>query len=299
MVPEEQQMTAVVTTTAEEEMVHLASLVLSAAGIPHQVEASEAGWLLLVAEEMRPLAAAELGLFLEENRDWPPARPFAPAEEKVVEQAPPVLPVIGALVVFHFITGAWSTHNRWFVNGVLGREQVLENGEWWRLLTALTLHADSVHLFGNAALGGVLAYFLCRHLGSGVAWFAVLFSAVVANLVNVFLHDNLYSSVGFSTAVFSMVGMLSGMRLRRVGDWQELVLALGSAAALLALLGSSGERTDLGAHFWGIGVGFAVGLFLVAAGLARGRSLRPIWQWLLFLSCLLGVLAAWLRALSL
>ncbi|MBU3936707.1 MAG: rhomboid family intramembrane serine protease, partial [Proteobacteria bacterium] len=120
----------------------------------------------------------------------------------------------------------------------------------------------------------------------------------LANAVNLFFHDDLYRSVGFSTAVFGMVGMLSGMRLRRVGGWQEMVLALGSAASLLALMGSSGERTDLGAHFWGVGIGILVGMVLVALGFAGKRVLAPVGQWLLFYGSLAIVFGCWLFALS-
>ncbi len=294
----EAELTSEVATFPEMEEIHLAALVLAAAGIPHLIEVGGEGWLLLVAGRDEAQARAELGLFAAENRDWPPLRAFGPAEEAVVEKRPPVLPVLGSLIAFHLVTGGSSDHNWWFAAGALAREEVLGNGQWWRLLTALTLHADSVHLLGNVFFGGVLAHALCRHLGSGLAWSAVLGSGLVANLVNMLLHDGSYRSVGFSTAVFAMVGLLSGMRLRRVGGRQELLLALGSAAALLALLGSSGERTDLGAHFWGIGVGFAAGLLLAAAGLARGHGLGAGWQWLLSGLSLLTLLAAWFCAFS-
>jgi len=297
MFSEEQPMQHVVEATPDEEMIHLASLVLSAAGIPHVVQAGAGGWHLLVEEGMRLRAREELGLFVEENRNWPPAR-LGGAEEAVVEQAPPVLPVMAALVGFYAVTGGWGMHNNWFDSGAIIREKVLSGGEWWRLVTALTLHADSVHLLGNTVLGGVLAYALCRHLGSGLAWFSVLLSGFVANGVNVYFHDELYRSVGFSTAVFGMVGLLSGMRLRRVGGWQEMVLALGSGASLLALLGSSGERTDLGAHFWGIGIGFLLGVLLVRAGFAGERRLGATRQWLLFLGAMGIVAGSWFWALA-
>jgi membrane associated rhomboid family serine protease len=174
---------------------------------------------------------------------------------------------------------------------------VLADGEWWRLVTALTLHADSAHLLGNVFFGGLLAYVLCRHLGSGLAWFSILLASVAANGINVLLRDNFYQSVGFSTAVFSMVGMLSGLRLCRVGRWRETVLALGSAAALLALLGTSGENTDLGAHFWGVGSGFLAGLALAHAGLSWGKTLSLSGQRLLLLAVVGTVIAAWWRAL--
>jgi membrane associated rhomboid family serine protease len=279
------------------DVAHLWSLVLDAADIEHRLRHGETGWQLLVSAKDISQAAEELLLFTEENRDWPPKRPTSSEREAIVEHAPPVLPVMGGLVVFHAVTGGWESHSQWFASGALDRVQVMNDGQWWRLITALTLHADSVHLLGNVFFGGLLVYSLCRHLGSGIAWFSVLLTGVLANAINVFFHAAPYQSVGFSTAVFGMVGMLSGMRLRRIGGWQEMVLALGSAASLLALMGSSGERTDLGAHFWGVGVGLLVGVILAALGLAGKRILAPVGQWLLFLGSLAMVFGCWLYAL--
>jgi len=284
--------------TPEADLVHLWSLVLHAADIDHGLRHGQAGWQLLVSEKDVSRAVEELRLFSEENRNWPPERAILSEREAIVENSPPVLPVIGALIVFYAITGGWESHSHWFASGALDRVRVMSDGQWWRLITALTLHADSAHLLGNVFFGGLLVYSLCRHLGSGIAWFSVLLTGVLANAVNVFLHDDLYHSIGFSTAVFGMVGILSGMRLRRIGGWQEMVLALGSAASLLALMGSSGERTDLGAHFWGVGIGLLVGMILAALGLAGKRVLAPAGQWLLFIGSMVMVFGCWLYALS-
>ena len=283
--------------TPEADLAHLWSLVLHTADIAHRLHHGETGWQLLVAEKDLSRAMQELRLFAEENHDWPPERVSRSEREAIVETSPPVLPVIGALVVFHAITGGGESHSHWFAGGALDRVRVMNDGQWWRLITALTLHADSVHLLGNVFFGGLLVYSLCRHLGSGIAWFSVLLTGVLANAINVTFHDESYRSIGFSTAVFGMVGMLSGMRLRRIGGWQEMVLALGSAASLLALMGSSGERTDLGAHFWGVGVGLLIGMILAALGLAGKRVLAPAGQWLLVFGSLAMVFGCWLYAL--
>jgi membrane associated rhomboid family serine protease len=285
--------------TADTDLAQLWSLVLHAADIDHGLRRSEAGWQLLVSEEDLPRAAQELRLFTEENHNWPPERSAHSEREFIVENSPPVLPVMGALVAFHVITGGWEANSHWFASGALDRVRVMHDGQWWRLITALTLHADSVHLLGNVFFGGLLVYSLCRHLGSGIAWFSVLLVGVLANAVNVVLHDDPYHSIGFSTAVFGMVGMLSGMRLRRIGGWHEMVLALGSAASLLALMGSSGERTDLGAHFWGVVVGLLAGMSLAAFGFTGKRVLAPTGQWLLFVGSLAVVLGSWWCALYL
>jgi len=275
----------------------LYSLVLAAAGISHQLLRAGGDWRLLVKEKELPAAREELRLFAEENRNWPPESPAFAAAPDLPAGSPVVLPIVGALVVFYAVTGGWDSQGIWFARGALERSMVIGLGQWWRLVTSLTLHADSAHLLGNVFFGGLLAQALCRHLGSGLAWGAVLLAGVLANGVNVFFHDDLYRSVGFSTAVFGMVGILSGMRLRRVGGRQEMLLALGSAASLLAFMGSSGEQTDLGAHFWGLAFGLLIGVILAATGFAGKRVLSTSRQWLLLAATLSVVFVCWFYAL--
>lgn len=286
----------VVGITAMREKVHLWSLVLSAVRIDHTVRPGEGGWHFFVAEDQAELARREITLFEEENRNWPPPRDkgYAP----IIEREPPVLPVMGVLVVLFFVTGPWKMASPWFVNGALVYEGVVQGGQWWRLVTALTLHADLVHLSGNFFFGGLLAYFLCRRLGSGVAWLLVLLAGIMGNGMNVMLHQGLYRSVGFSTAVFGMVGILSGMRLKRVASWHEVILALGSGAGLLALMGSAGENTDLGAHLWGLFAGFGLGALVVSRYFPAWLFKKARAQWLLFGLSMAIVCGSWWLAFN-
>ena len=296
MLIKETPINTIVRETPDRQKLHLWSLVLSSVDIPHVVRLAEDGWQLLVEESRADFCQEEIRLFDEENRNWPP--PKYDQSIPIIEQEPPVLPVIGALFVFYGITGPWAANNQWFNNGALVRDKVVVEGEWWRLVTALTLHADLVHVAGNVFFGGLLAFFLCRHLGSGIAWLLVLLAGIFGNGINVMLHQGIYRSVGFSTAVFGMVGILSGMRLRRVGGWQEIVLALGSGIGLLAMMGTAGENTDLGAHLWGLVIGIFLGILVVGRRFSPGLMLEAKGQWLLFACCLLVVTGCWLLALA-
>lgn len=286
----------VIDSTSDRRLVCLWSLILSAVGLSHRVRRQEEAWQLLVPEENAQLAMEQLRLYERENRHWPPPRSAAALHEAAAVNQPLVLPVVGGLALFHLVTGGWSAGNRWFAAGALDRAQVIDGAEWWRLVTALTLHADSAHLLGNLFFGGLLAHYLGRQLGGGLVWLVVLLTALLANGINLLLQADPYHSVGFSTAVFTMVGILSGMRIFR-GGGREMLLALGSGAGLLALLGSTGENVDLGAHFWGICLGFAVGLVLARPGVSGVWTIGPARQWLLFFGVMATVALCWFKAL--
>jgi rhomboid protease GluP len=204
---------------------------------------------------------------------------------------------LGVLALFFTYTGPWSAGNPWFIRGAIDSAAVLDRGEWWRLLTALTLHADQVHLVGNCLIGGVILHFLGKTFGYGLAWLLLLFNGGLANFLNIALRRQPHLSVGLSTSIFAAIGLFTGLQLSRfkTRPLRELLLPLAAGAGLLAFLGSEGIRTDLGAHFFGFICGVCCGAGLDLAGILE-RTRRPFVQCVLFLISLATILLCWLLA---
>lgn len=248
-----------------EENLHLYSLVLSSSDISHRVRPGPAGrFSIQVAEDDLLRAEYELHLFKTENENWPPS----PAEfhsYSPLFRANAFL-VTGLLTLLYTATGPWSEHSAWFAAGSANSTAILGNGEYYRLITALTLHADIVHLLGNCILGGILLHYYLLLTGNGLGMISVLLASTAANFINAAAHGPGHNSVGFSTAVFSVIGILSILNYSRYRFSRPLrvLMPLMAGTALLAMLGSSGERTDLGAHFFGLLTGFATGIVLLA-----------------------------------
>jgi rhomboid protease GluP len=291
-----QELTGIAGPTPDYHRASLQALVLSAIDIPHRLENQEGLWVLLVPERHESAARREIAAYEEENRNWPPVPPTDPFILAAGDQPPTVL-LMGALFIFYLTTGPWAAESVWFAAGAVNSERILMGGEWWRLVTSLTLHADPVHLLGNLFIGGVLVHFLCKRLGSGLGLFLLLLSGTLGNLVNVLLRPE-HQAVGFSTALFGAVGLLSGLQMRRgVGSVKAILLPLGAALSLLAFLGAEGERTDLGAHFWGLAAGLVLGVVLVHT-VSGARLALPRWQTLLFYASLFVVAGSWKLALG-
>ena len=283
-----------------ERRARLWALVLKSRYLESRIEMGESGWQLLVPEENLEAACRELRLFIEENRNWPP---IFPPVRPMVENTISTLSILVLLATFHNLTNLDLT--------VMGRHPVdwveignahgslILRGEWWRLVTALTLHADWLHLFSNLAIGGVFVIYLCRDLGSGLAWSLLLASGVLGNLTNAYVQLPSHSSVGSSTAVFGAVGILGAIALVRHRQHlrSKWPIPVAAALSLLALLGTEGERTDLGAHLFGFLFGFGLGL--VAEWLVGffGRPGR-LFNALLALCTASVLLAAWWSALK-
>lgn len=213
---------------------------------------------LVVPEACVEEAERQLRLYHQENIGWPPV---AMAGEAHPEEWYTVA-ALGTMAFFALVTGPWTMDNPWFQRGAVESRLVLQQGEWWRLVTGLTLHADFRHLFGNCCLGWLLVRMLSSRVGHGLAWFSIIGCGIAANWLNIAWRQQVHHSVGFSTAVFAAVGLLAGLQVlfKKKKVAKELVLALGAGLALLALLGTEGERTDLGSHLFGFLIGFALGL---------------------------------------
>jgi membrane associated rhomboid family serine protease len=97
---------------------------------------------------------------------------------------------------------------------------LIQEGEWWRAVTALSLHADTVHLAGNLGFGLVFGFLAGQLLGWGRAWFGMVFAGALGNALNAFVQAPSHASVGASTAVFATLGILAAYSWTR--RWTRL-----------------------------------------------------------------------------
>lgn len=262
-----------VVASGDEETLDSLSLVLSAMGIDHYIDEEEGR--LLTKQKNYATALAHIQRYQGENQNWPPPPPQHPP---FYNQHQPSLALMLLLLFFFFHTGPWSADNQWFSLAANDSKAILQGHQWWRLVTSLTLHADLVHVVSNCLIGGIIVHLLGQMTGYGLAWLLLVTNGAAGNLLNILIRNKTHLSVGFSTAIFAAIGIFTGLQILRgkVFSAKKLLLPLGAGLALLAFLGSGGERTDLGAHFFGLLVGIGCGLLLGASGLmTRLLQSRP------------------------
>ncbi|MEI6209093.1 MAG: rhomboid family intramembrane serine protease [Desulfuromonadales bacterium] len=276
------------------------ALVLDSRFIPCCIEPDGTGWQLLVPLEHVDSARNELNLYEEKNRFWPPP---LPAARKMTENTLPTISVLILLATFHNLTllGLSSPeHGSIDLNeiGAAYASKILE-GQWWRVVTALTLHADLMHLLSNLTIGGVFIILLCRELGSGLAWSLLLSSGILGNLMNAWLQPPVHRSVGASTAVFGAVGLMAAISAVRYRHYlrSRWFIPVAAGLALLAILGTEGAHTDVGAHLFGFGFGMLLGFLTEHFTGKFGRPGQLLNVLLAFASATV-VLTAWWSALE-
>ena len=150
--------------------------------------------------------------------------------------------VAGLLILAFFsITVISNPTMAWFERGSADADKIL-NGELWRTLTALTLHADVAHALSNATALVLFLGAVGRVLGTGLGCALILMAGVGGNLANALLHGSPHVSVGASTSVFGAVGVLGGLGvvMRRTGalSRRRAWLPVAAAFALLGMLGT-------------------------------------------------------------
>jgi membrane associated rhomboid family serine protease len=275
------------------------ALVLDSRSIPCCIESDGGGWLLLVPEQQLESARRELQLYEEANRNWPPA---LPAPRHLIENILPTVSVLILLATFHNLNllGISLPELGIIDFSELGaaHAEKIRDGQWWLCITALTLHADLMHLLSNLTIGGFFIILLCRELGSGAAWSLLLASGSFGNLINAWVQSPAHRSVGASTAVFGAVGILAAISMVRYRHHlqRRWFIPVASGLALLAILGTEGKNTDLGAHLFG----FCCGVFFgTGAEYLVGRYGRPGTALNLLLAALSTafVAAAWWAAI--
>jgi membrane associated rhomboid family serine protease len=272
------------------------NLVLSAMNIPHRLKVDGNRASIEVEEGFENEAEAQVGLYEEENsREEIKIGAFSHAAGP--SPLIPVLAVFTSLFLFQTILYRTSSYDLWLKSGDSSNIDI-RNGEYWRVFTALTLHAGLAHFLSNAFMGGVVFYNLFTAFGSGPGLFLAAIAGASGNLAAAYIIPVEYHSIGASGAVFGAFGILAADRMIRRGtkrkkpDWKPAAAAL----VFLGLFGTAGGSDIIG-HLLSLVSGFLIG---IAAGSFLGPDKYPGLRVRISFALLSVFLIAgsWIRALK-
>lgn len=240
------------------------SLVLLSQGITHRLERSPEGpFQIFVDPEDQKRAKFQIKLYHREN---PPKEENAPLPIKASLQPLWVLLVPAAVTLLQFsgyVPGLES-------EGISNAEKIL-HGEWWRTITALTLHGDERHLGGNLVTGYIVLSMMSYRISLAKLVPFIAIASAVANFAVAATVQTDFRSLGFSTFVFAAIGCLAVMEFRLMPRESHGLLRrfapLCGAASLAVFLGL-GEHADILAHFYGFLIGLLCGF------IPKKKSLR-------------------------
>ncbi len=261
----------------------LCVLVLSASRVPCRIMPNGRRWDIRVAAADYQRARAVMDAYFSENQasvESMEASPVAIGRDAVIMS----LVICLGLVLAH-LKAAYFGDTREIIHRFGASAAHILDGDYYRTVTALMLHADDAHLLGNMAGLFIFGTAICAVSGWGAGWLMILASGISGNMINAWMYESAHVSIGASTAVFGAVGILAGFQgvryKGRPGRIRQVLVPLGCGFALLGLLGSGGKeadvRVDIMAHLFG----FVAGLFI---GAGYGGAVKKIpgkgFQWL-------------------
>lgn len=242
-------------------------LVLSAVGIPSAIHHHRGVWVLAVSPSLQDRAIAEWDDYRAENATKKSVTlPAFRSDDSAINGCIAYAVVIVSVAA---LNSAWVAGGALFEPGEMQAGTVIGetvfDGQWYRVITALTLHLDAGHLASNLLFGTVFGFFAGQVLGGGIAWLAILLAGGLGNGVNAWVQSPDHTSVGASTAVFGALGVIvaHALRPRQSPDeslfrrWSPLVAGI----MIFSLTGVGDERTDVMAHITGFMAGLLVGWF--------------------------------------
>jgi membrane associated rhomboid family serine protease len=237
--------------------------VLHAVSIPYEIVSDDRKYALIVPENIAEKAKYELWQYDTEN-DQPVRRNTA----LIPKYQNGVWGVAIYVIVISIVAwlAAEATFNRdWFAAGRVDGA-LIRDGEWWRSVTALTLHSGVRHLMGNIGFGILFGLMAGALVGPGVAWLAIVLSSSAANILNTVLLESSHRAIGASTAVFAALGLVAGFswraKLMAQDSWPRRLGPVIGGIALLAYTGTGDANTDIGAHLAGFVCGFFSGVIV-------------------------------------
>lgn len=187
-----------------------------------------------------------------------------------LKQIPIGTVVIAAInaIVYLLLIFLGNTQSAVFMaeHGAMYPELVIDNGEWWRIITAMFLHFDPAHLVNNMLIFCCIGSRLEKVTGTFKMLFTYFVSGVFGNLLSLFVMyctGEFAVSAGASGAVYGMIGAFLWVVVRHQGQLDGI-----SIRGILMMLGLSlyyGMTTaniDNWCHIGGLIAGFLLMIIL-------------------------------------
>ena len=169
--------------------------------------------------------------------------------------------VVANILIWIVLEVMGSTYDSSFMimYGASYTPYILENGEWWRLLTCTFLHFGPSHLFSNMLILALTGMRLERHMGKYP--FAVLYllsgiSGSVMSFLKTLGEEEAVVSAGASGAVFGILGGLIVAAFFNHGKVEDLKI---KGLFIMLVLNIYNGFTTVGVDNWGHIGGFAGG----------------------------------------
>ena len=191
--------------------------------------------------------------------------------------APATVGLVALNVLVYLVTvyqgaGVSQPGGQVFNDGALVGALIYTDGDWYRLVTAMFLHASLLHLAFNMLALYWLGTIVEHALGSWRFLLLYLVSGIAGSAGALVLSNPTAVTVGASGAIYGIMGALLVLEYRATGSFagQALGLIVLNLALTFAI-----PNISVGGHLGGLAGGILATFALAHFRYARPRSLGP------------------------
>ena len=152
--------------------------------------------------------------------------------------------------------------NLMYNKGALYAPAVVEQKEYYRLITSMFLHDGVSHIGSNMLILGAMGFLLesrSGHLKFGLCYFGAGIGGGLCSMAYAYHVGKFTFSVGASGAIFGLMGILLYLVIRHRGAYGGITLPrMLFGVACSVYLGVTSQNVDNAAHIGGLITGFVL-----------------------------------------
>ncbi|SOC42105.1 rhomboid family intramembrane serine protease [Ureibacillus acetophenoni] len=157
----------------------------------------------------------------------------------------------------------------------MGHNLLIANGEWWRVVTSMFLHADFFHVLFN-----MFSLFLfgpeLERIAGKVRFLTIYFLAgIFGNVLTFVTQDLFYNSVGASGAIYGIFGAFAALvyyTRHTMPQLKQIIMPIIIIGIIFTLIQPG---INIMSHLGGLVTGFVLGLiYFTPKNIIRWRNRR-------------------------
>ena len=174
------------------------------------------------------------------------------------------IPALSLSVIFIICTYMPESHP-FYDQLWASRESVFSKHEYWRLITAILMHADSLHLLSNMPLFILFGFFLYEYFGFMLFPLISFAAGVCSNIITLYFYPDSVRLAGSSGMIYAMAALWLVMFIcHDTGHTMSVRIFRSAGFALIVLFPETyNPSTSYMAH----AAGFAAGIIFALVAL--------------------------------
>lgn len=160
-----------------------------------------------------------------------------------------------------------------------GSGPIISNRQWWRIFTAIFIHADTAHLLSNMLLLWFFSFFVFGYFGTIVYPVLAYLGAGVVNFLVILTYPPDAELLGASGLVYLLGGFWLTLYflLQRQHRWLNRLLRVAGIGLMIFVPSTFSPSISYRTHVLGFATGIIMGLIYFFSNKCRLRS-REVYQ---------------------